>query len=226
MRTSRATTAAPRLPIRISDARRTQILDGNGARSAGHRPGAGRPAETEFPASMSDRRLLATVERIANDPAAYRSGTVPKGRGRFVAAAHVVGSDGKRALVKVVVEPDGEGVLAAHPGGEAPPTGDVPRSCGVATTPQERVREALARARAVLPASSAGYERASPRHADSIGTLAEFEELVSQNEMEMALYALAEIARDVDAGPSCWSALDEAADFLGVRRRRRSVRSA
>jgi hypothetical protein len=204
--------------ISVSVARRVRIFDGDGAKSRGHRAGQGRPAGTEFPGFMSEQGLLETIERIANDPTAYRSGALPTIPGRFLAAARVRGRHGEAVLLKVVVEPAGEGVLAAYPGDGPRTAGEAAFGESDAAAPRDVVREALARACAALPDAAAAYAEVSPLHPDSIGTLACFEELMRQNEPETALYALDEIARDVGAPSACRAALDDAATALDVRR--------
>jgi hypothetical protein len=64
----------PRRPdldaIRVTAERGRHILDGDGAGTpgGGHRHGTGRPGKTEFPASWSDREVVAAVEDVARYP--------------------------------------------------------------------------------------------------------------------------------------------------------------
>jgi hypothetical protein len=58
---------------------------------------------------------MRNVERIANDPRSYPDGKLPSGAGRHIAHGEMVGPKGETVRVKVVVEPQGEGVVTAHP---------------------------------------------------------------------------------------------------------------
>ena len=90
------------------------------------------------------------------------------------------------------------------------------------SSPQERIEVALRRARAALPTGAAAYATENPHNPDSIATLAYFEELLEQREWEVALYALAEIARGTRAGTDAWSAIDEAARIMNFDARQRA----
>lgn len=92
---------------------------------------------------------------------------------------------------------------------------------------QERIESALRRARVALPAAASAYATESPDHPDSIASLAYFEELLEQRELEVALYALAEIAHGAAAGATYWAAIEEAArimDFDADQRARAFLR--
>lgn len=89
-------------------------------------------------------------------------------------------------------------------------------------TPQERIEAALRRAHAALPASAAAYATENPRNPDSIAALAYFEELLEQRELEVALYALAEIAHGTRAGATSWSAIEEAARIMNFDAQQRA----
>ena len=102
-------------PFKVSPARRTHILDGDGPNSGGHRWGQGRPKKTEFPHWAPDDQIVENAERIANDPASYKAGVLPTGPDRVVAEGHMVGPNGEVVIIKVVVEPAGEGTITAHP---------------------------------------------------------------------------------------------------------------
>lgn len=51
-----------------SSERTKHILDGDGPKSGGHRPGLGKPGKTEFPAGWSDIKIMNTISDIATDP--------------------------------------------------------------------------------------------------------------------------------------------------------------
>lgn len=53
--------------IRLTDERRTHILDGEEA-GGGHRHGTGKPGKTEFPAAWSDDQIAVDVVDIARSP--------------------------------------------------------------------------------------------------------------------------------------------------------------
>lgn len=101
--------------IQVSAKRRTHILDGDRT-GGGHGPGRGTPGKSEFPSWMSDDDVIREVLRIANDPASYRDRRLPTGRDRYEADGSVRAPPGAPALrVRVVVEPQGEGVITAYP---------------------------------------------------------------------------------------------------------------
>ncbi|MCE9637679.1 MAG: hypothetical protein K8T90_18420 [Planctomycetes bacterium] len=89
-------------------------------------------------------------------------------------------------------------------------------------SPHERIEATLRRARAALPASASAYATENPRNPDSIATLAYFEELLEQRELEVAVYALAEIAHGTRAGDASWSAIDEAARIMNFDAQQRA----
>lgn len=53
--------------IRLTDQRRTHILDGDKT-GGGHRHGTGRPLKTEFPADWNDDRIVDAILAVARDP--------------------------------------------------------------------------------------------------------------------------------------------------------------
>ena len=53
--------------IRLTDDRRTHILDGDQT-GGGHRHGTGRPKKTEFPADWSDDRIVDAILAVARNP--------------------------------------------------------------------------------------------------------------------------------------------------------------
>lgn len=92
--------------------------------------------------------------------------------------------------------------------------------------PVQRIRELLERARNALPASADAYDVNPVDHPDSIYSLEAFREASEAGAVEMAMAALAGVARAVSAGPPCWKALAEAASLIGpeAEQRLRSLR--
>ncbi len=62
------------------------------------------------------------------------------------------------------------------------------------------VRDALQRARDALPPSASHWAKEDPNNPGSVDTLRDFAELMEQVEYEVALYAVAGIARGSGAG--------------------------
>ena len=72
-----------------------------------------KPGKTYFDASLSDAEILSGAERIANDPASYAKGFIPVGKtpkSRYEATG-AIGAQ----RVKVIVEPQGKGIVTAYP---------------------------------------------------------------------------------------------------------------
>ena len=88
----------------------------------------------------------------------------------------------------------------------------------MSSTPEEpldsRIRIALLGARGFLPASADANEVGHPAHPASLNTLSNFEEFMEEGEYEVALYALAGIASEMQAGAAFWSTLAEAAQLM------------
>ena len=87
--------------------------------------------------------------------------------------------------------------------------------------PVQRIREILDRARTALPASAVAYDTWAADHPDSIYTLETYRLASEAGEVELALSALAGVARAVSAGPGCWRDLAEAARLIGPEAERR-----
>lgn len=207
--------------FRLSAARATQIVVRHHASSGPTPAGDGHAVATQFPAWISDEGLVRTIEHIANDPAAYASGVLPAAPGLYVAQVHIPGPDEEDVVVKVVVDGADGDVLAAHP--SLPPAteeGDVAPGSSPDRSGRE-VRDLLEQACAALPPDAVAYATRSPHHPDSIGTLAYARELLDQDEREVALYAIAEIAHAVPAGAACWAALRDAAGAMRFDARQR-----
>jgi hypothetical protein len=188
---------------------------------AGARPWA---SAARFPPGISERRLVATLERIANDPSAYASGVIPEAPEIYVAEACLTRHDGRRTAAHVVVEVPGLEILAAYPSGsrDAARPGSVESlqvreepTAESSYGPHGEVREALAEAIAALPPPGVVAAALRGRHPSSAATLPRVSELLEQTEWEAALFALVETARAVPAGLACRAALDRAARALG-----------
>ncbi len=54
--------------FRVSQERRTHILDGDPGGGGGHRSGTGEPGKTEFPASWDDHKIMGHVLDVARRP--------------------------------------------------------------------------------------------------------------------------------------------------------------
>jgi hypothetical protein len=79
----------------------------------------------------------------------------------------------------------------------------------------QQIRETLKRARSALPERALAYDTEAADHPDSIYTLETYRLALDGSEFELALYALAGVARAADAGPACWISLAEAARLIG-----------
>jgi RHS repeat-associated protein len=94
-----------------SPARRRHILYGD-ASGGGHRPGLGLPGKTEFPKGWSDDKIMHEISDVATDPAVpwvKQKGKIKKPP-RYSAEG-----DREGVRVKVVLEPEGEGIVTGHP---------------------------------------------------------------------------------------------------------------
>ncbi len=83
-------------------------------------------------------------------------------------------------------------------------------------------RAALEQARHELPPRASRWATEDPVNPGSLDTLADFEELMEQNEYEVALYSLARIAKGAGAGPECWRYLEDAARLMRFGRQERA----
>ena len=112
-----ATNSADELVDLASPARRTHVLDGD-ATGGGHRwPGA--PDKTPFPQRWSDDEIMHAVSDVATDPSPTpRNVTGPAGSLKTNAgnpARQEVFGMRNGVCIRVVTEPLGEGIIAAHP---------------------------------------------------------------------------------------------------------------
>lgn len=94
---------------RISPKRKIHILDGD-ATGGGHGPGRGIPGKSEFPSRWSDRKVLRYISDIIKDPNSrwIRQPGKPPFRWRIEGTR-------ERINIRVIVEPQGEGVITAFP---------------------------------------------------------------------------------------------------------------
>lgn len=225
--------------FRLSTARRAQILVRHLLHVGDPTSGRAGANATQFPAWASENSLIETILRIANTGASYTGGALPDGPGLYAASVQMGKPGHAPVVVKVIVDADTHDVIAAHPGAPVPHAAAANPAAGAITTApapdsdssvdrlEHRVRELLDQARAALPAAAADYATVNPRHPDSVANLAYVQELLDQDECEVALCAIAEIAREVDAGSDCWWALDAAAramSFDAEQRARASLR--
>lgn len=94
---------------RISRQRQRHILDGD-ATGGGHGPGRGIPGKSEFPAQWCDRKVLQYISDIIKNPNSrwiQQPGRPPI---RWRVEGTREGVD-----IRVIVEPQGEGVITAFP---------------------------------------------------------------------------------------------------------------
>ena len=108
--TRRGGAATSGRPAGRSASSRPAVRASAAATGGGHGPGRGTPGKSEFPGRLTDAQIIEGVERIANDPMSYPEQAVPTGLGRYEALGRIGDTP-----VKVVVEPQGEGVITAHP---------------------------------------------------------------------------------------------------------------
>jgi hypothetical protein len=99
------------VPIEVSPARRTHILDGD-ATGGGHGPGRKIHGKSEFPATLTDDEIIAGIEAIANDPAKYPGGMSPISPGRYRLSGTING-----VKTTAIVDPAASDVISAWPEG-------------------------------------------------------------------------------------------------------------
>jgi hypothetical protein len=101
------------VPIKVSPARRTHILDGD-ATGGGHGPGRSVSGKSEFPVKLTDDEIIAGIEMIANEPAGYPGGLIPTSPGRFRVSGTIKG-----VTTTAIVDPAANDVISAWPEGVA-----------------------------------------------------------------------------------------------------------
>jgi hypothetical protein len=97
---------------RISPARRQHILDGDGPGSGGHGPGRGISGKSEFPLRWSDNQTIDYIMDVVKDPSSrWKLQEPPRSPlDRWKVEGTKDGVD-----IRVIVEPDGEGIITAFP---------------------------------------------------------------------------------------------------------------
>jgi len=99
------------VPIKVSSARRTHILDGD-ATGGGHGPGRKISGKSDFPATLTDDEIIAGIEIIANDSAKYPGGMIPTSPGRYRLSGTIKG-----VKTTAIVDPAAGDVISAWPEG-------------------------------------------------------------------------------------------------------------
>ncbi|HYV44405.1 MAG TPA: EndoU domain-containing protein [Myxococcaceae bacterium] len=80
---------------------RDHILDGDGpGKGGGHRPGAGKPGKSEFPAGWTDAKIIHEISDVATDPGSSRTPgpggrTIVEGTRDGVSIRVIIDADGK-----------------------------------------------------------------------------------------------------------------------------------
>jgi len=105
--------------LKLSPAKRTHILDGEGNGKGGHGPGRGIPDKSEFPSSWSDEQVINNIHDVLIDT----NSTWKQVQGISGARYYSNGNpmrwevEGNRysVRIRIVVEPDGEGIITAYP---------------------------------------------------------------------------------------------------------------
>lgn len=102
----------------LSRDRITHILDGD-ATGGGHRAGTGRPGQSEFPSTWSDKDVIHNTLDIATDPNSGWTQQTGRAGADYTRNGDPVrwSVEGNRAGVdmRVIVEPAGEGVITSIP---------------------------------------------------------------------------------------------------------------
>ncbi|MGB3404761.1 MAG: EndoU domain-containing protein [Microcoleaceae cyanobacterium] len=96
---------------RLSEARIVHILEGDRT-GGGHGPGRGVPGKSEFPMGWSDEQVIDYIKDVIQDPNSRwrRQARLPGKPQRWSVEGRRDGID-----IKVIVEPDGEGIITAFP---------------------------------------------------------------------------------------------------------------
>ncbi len=102
----------------INSQQRTHILDSD-TTGGGHGPGRGISGKSEFPASWSDEQIMNYISEVIQDPSSQWVQRTGQPGSKYTIAGKPVRwqIEGTRDSVniKVIVEPDGKGIITAFP---------------------------------------------------------------------------------------------------------------
>ena len=102
----------------INSQQRTHILDSD-TTGGGHGPGRGISGKSEFPASWSDEQIMNYISEVIQDPNSIWFQQNGKAGAKYTKTGNPVKwqIDGTRdgVNIRVIVEPDGRGVITAFP---------------------------------------------------------------------------------------------------------------